>query len=66
MADNEQTSFQERIGDGLVRIGAITPEQCDHVLKLQKGGDKRLFGEIALALGYVDFQSLMNYLQKKA
>lgn len=64
MTDKE--SFQERIGDGLVRIGAITKVQCDHVLQLQKDGDKRLFGEIALALGYVDFHSLMNYLNKKA
>ncbi len=63
---SDRDSFQERIGDGLVRIGAITQAQCDHVLQLQKAGDKRLFGEIALALGYVDFQSLMNYLNKKA
>ncbi len=63
---SDRDSFQERIGDGLVRIGAITQVQCDHVLQLQKAGDKRLFGEIALALGYVNFQSLMNYLNKKA
>lgn len=37
----------DRIGDNLVKIGAMTKEQVDDVLQRQKDGDTRLFGEIA-------------------
>ncbi len=43
----------ERMGDGLVRMGAMQPAQLEKVLAVQKSGDKRRFGEIALALGFV-------------
>lgn len=54
---------QERIGEGLVRIGVLTPDRCDQILALQASGDRRLFGEIALALGFLDFDSLIDYLR---
>jgi hypothetical protein len=44
----------DRIGDNLVKIGAMTQEQVDDVLKRQKNGDNRLFGEIAIELEYID------------
>jgi hypothetical protein len=43
----------ERMGDGLVRMGAMQPAQLEKVLAAQKGGDARKFGEIATALGFV-------------
>ncbi len=43
----------ERMGDGLVRRGAMQPAQVDRVLAAQKAGDTRKFGEIAVALGFV-------------
>jgi hypothetical protein len=43
----------ERMGDGLVRMGAMQPAQLEKVLAMQKGGDARKFGEIAMALGFV-------------
>jgi hypothetical protein len=43
----------ERMGDGLVRMGAMQPNQLEQVLAAQKAGDSRRFGEIALALGFV-------------
>lgn len=55
--------YQERIGEGLVRIGAIQQNQCDEILAAQKAGDKRLFGEIALAKNYINFDTLINYLK---
>jgi malate dehydrogenase (oxaloacetate-decarboxylating) len=55
--------YQEKIGEGLVRIGVLSASQCDEVLALQNSGDKRLFGEIALAKGYLDFDTLIHYLQ---
>ncbi len=58
--------YQEKIGEGLVRLGVLSSGQCQEVLALQKSGDKRLFGEIALAKGYVDFDTLIHYLQNSA
>ena len=40
----------EKIGQGLVRIGAMQQQQVDEILRLQQDGDDRLFGEIAIAL----------------
>ncbi len=56
--------IQERIGEGLVRTGFLNQEQCDQILALQAGGDRRLFGEIALALGFLDFDTLIDYLRR--
>ena len=55
----------EKIGDGLIRIGAIKKEAVDDVLSRQTAGDKRLFGEIAIDLGYIDDQAIMDYLGSK-
>ena len=55
--------IEEKIGEGLVRIGGMTKEQVETVLKRQKEGDKRLFGEIAVALGFVDIQAIIKYLK---
>lgn len=55
--------YQERIGEGLVRIGSISQAQCEEILEMQKNGDKRLFGEIALAKGFVNFETLIAYLK---
>jgi malate dehydrogenase (oxaloacetate-decarboxylating) len=56
--------IQERIGEGLVRLGLLSQERCEEILGLQSGGDKRLFGEIALALGFLDFDTLIDYLRR--
>ncbi len=55
----------ERIGEGLVRIGAMTEEQREKVLKLQEEGDARLFGEIAVDLGFINDEAIMNYIENK-
>jgi hypothetical protein len=51
----------ERIGDFLVKIGAMTPEQVQAVLRLQEMGNRQRFGDIALALGYLSDNSLKRY-----
>ena len=56
----------ERIGEGLIRIGAIKKDQVDNVLKLQNEGDDRLFGEIAVDLGYVNIEAIIDYLESKS
>ncbi len=60
---NKESKIEEKIGEGLMRIGAMTKTQVDDVLKRQKVGDKRLFGEIAVELGFVDVEAIINYLK---
>ena len=55
----------EKIGDGLLRIGALTKEQVENILKLQNDGDERLFGVIAIELGYIDDKAISDYLKSK-
>ena len=50
-----------KIGDGLVRIGAMSQEQMDDVLRRQQDGDDRLFGDIAIQLGYIDDKAITGY-----
>jgi hypothetical protein len=56
---------EERIGDTLIRIGAMTRDQVEVVLRRQKAGDSRLFGEIALELGMIDDTAIQEYLNIK-
>jgi hypothetical protein len=62
---SKSNSAGERIGEGLIRIGAMNQEQVDNVLAKQKSGDKRLFGEIAIDLGYINDQAIRDYLDRK-
>jgi hypothetical protein len=55
-------SGNEKIGEFLVRIGAMTEKQCEEILDIQKSGDKRFFGEIAIENGYVDKDIIKKYL----
>jgi hypothetical protein len=56
----------EKIGEALVRIGAMKPYQMDDVLRAQKSGDNRLFGEIAIECGYINDEVLKKYVEAKA
>lgn len=55
----------ERIGEALVRIGAMKSFQVEDVLRLQRNGDTRMFGEIAIELGYIDDAAIKRYLEAK-
>jgi hypothetical protein len=48
-----EKNMSEKIGEGLVRIGAMSRERMDEVLRRQSVGDDRLFGEIAIELGFI-------------
>jgi len=52
-----------KIGDFLVRISAMKPYQMDDVLRSQKAGDSRLFGEIAIEFGYINDAALRKYIE---
>ena len=53
------------IGEALIQKGELTQEEVDYVLKLQQEGDTRLFGEIAVDLGYIDLLTVIRYLESE-
>jgi hypothetical protein len=56
----------QKIGDFLVRIGAMDEAQVEEVLRIQRDEEEpRMFGEIAIELGYIDDAALRNYIDHK-
>ncbi len=53
----------EKIGEFLVKIGAMRQWQVEDVLVVQRAGDTRMFGEIAVAFGYIDDMALRKYVE---
>lgn len=64
MSGNSEDSTQ-RIGDFLVRIGAMATEQVYEVLTKQQMEPGRLFGEIAIELGYINDAAIDKFLSEK-
>jgi hypothetical protein len=64
MPSNHEDSTQ-RIGDFLVRIGAMNTEQVYEVLTRQQMEPDRLFGEIAIELGYVNDAAIDKFLSER-
>lgn len=58
---SEDLGMGERIGDFLVRTKAMQQSHVEAVLRAQKDGDKRSFGQIAVALGYVTQAALDTF-----
>jgi hypothetical protein len=56
----------EKIGEFLTRIGVMKIDQVASVLRTQRLGDERLFGEIAIEFGYIDDEVLKKYVDAKA
>lgn len=56
---------EEKIGEGLVRTRNMTREQVDDILKRQRAGNDSLFGIMAIELGYIDENVLLEYLESK-
>jgi len=50
-SDNEQS---HKIGEYLVKLGALNHEQVKEILSIQKKEPHKLFGVIAIELGYVN------------
>ncbi|MBN1647472.1 MAG: hypothetical protein JW874_05515 [Spirochaetales bacterium] len=53
----------ERIGQTLVRIGALQERQLQNILIRQNHGDSRKFGRIAVALHYLRPAVMSKYLR---
>ena len=64
---SEAGSAKERLGEALVRTGAMTDGQVRQVLLRQReqGGLDKLFGEIAVELQLVDQQTIENILNQQ-
>jgi hypothetical protein len=58
--------MSERIGEFLLRIGEIQRRQVDEVLRAQKAGDDRLFGNIAIECGYINAEAIGTFVEAKA
>ena len=50
------------IGDSFISAGALTQTQVEHVLMSQQQDPTRLFGEIAVQMGYLSESDLLAYL----
>lgn len=55
----------ELIGEGLARAGVLTSSQVEQILLIQRRDDERLFGEIAVDLGYTDDSTIREYLESR-
>ncbi|MFP4642798.1 MAG: hypothetical protein ACLFM0_00430 [Spirochaetales bacterium] len=58
-------SADERIGEFLVKIGAMTDAQREEVLLRQEQEPDRLFGQIAIEFGYIDDSAVDRYLKQR-
>jgi hypothetical protein len=58
-------TVENKIGEFLISIDAMKQFQVDDVLRVQKNGDKRMFGEIAIELGYINDAALQKYIEYK-
>lgn len=56
----------QKIGQRLLGVGGIKPHQIDNILLRQQCGDTRKFGEIAVALRYVNPFILQKILNEKS
>lgn len=59
-----EDQVKEKIGEGLIRIGAMTTEQVKKVLQVQreKYSHDKLFGDIATELQFIDQEKIEEYL----
>jgi hypothetical protein len=58
-----ELGMQKKIGEFLLEIEVMKPYQVEDVLRAQKAGDTRLFGEIAIELGYINDEVLKKYVE---
>jgi hypothetical protein len=54
--------MSERIGDYMIRTGAMNQSQVDEVVRVKSTGDQRHFGDIAVSLGYIKASDVAAFL----
>jgi hypothetical protein len=50
-----------KMGDYFVSIGVLTVEQVNEVIRMQKEGDARKFGDIAVSKGFINDSSIKKF-----
>lgn len=53
-----------RVGEFLVSIGAMTEKQVEEVLAEQEKAPEKLFGQIAIEMGFIDDSAINRYLEE--
>jgi len=58
----------QHLGELMVKLGTLTPEQVEHVLSVQAEGwrQRKLFCELAIELGYTDVATVQSALRLQA
>lgn len=64
MDNDSSTDPGERIGETLFRKGEIEKRHIENILIRQEHGDKRKFGQIAIALKYASRSTVLSYLKE--
>ena len=54
--------MSERIGDFIIRTGAMNQSQVDEVVRVKTAGDLRHFGDIAVSLGFIKAADVEAFL----
>jgi hypothetical protein len=54
--------MSERIGDYMIRKGAMNQSQVDEVVRAKTNGDTRHFGDIAISLGFIKAADVEGFL----
>ncbi len=57
--------MSERIGDYMIRTGAMNQSQVDEIVRAKTTGDKRHFGEIAVSLGFISLADVEAFLSAR-
>ncbi|MCK5672307.1 MAG: hypothetical protein KAH95_02965 [Spirochaetales bacterium] len=61
----ETINSDEKIGEWLIRAGALSLTDVETVLKEQREGNESLFGIIAMELGLIDPDVLLAFAEIK-
>lgn len=62
---DDGTHASLRIGEFLVSIGVMTEEQVKTALAEQAKTPEKLFGQIAIEMGFIDDNAIEQYLASK-
>jgi len=54
--------MSERIGDYMIRTGAMNQSQVDEVVRAKTTGDQRHFGDISVSLGFIKAADVEAFL----
>lgn len=65
MMSSPNSESTERLGEFLVRIGAMTEDQVTRVLEIQKEKPDVIFGQIAIEEGFIEDSAIDAFLAAK-